>query len=120
MRPEPEEFLPLTPSMLHILLALGGGPLHGYGIVKATEARTGGRSFLGPGNLYGSIKKMLDGGLIAAADPGSEAADGAAGPRRKHYRLTDLGRRVAALESARLASLVRWARSSDLLAKEGR
>lgn len=119
MSPDPEDFLPLTPSMLHILLALGDGPLHGYGIVKATQERTGGRSYLGPGNLYGSIKKMLDGGLIAAAGPGDEAADGA-GARRKRYRLTDLGRRVAALESARLASLVRWARANDLLAKEGR
>ncbi len=104
--------------MLHILLALGDGPLHGYGIVKATEARTGGRSFLGPGNLYGSIKKMLESGLIANAEPGDDGDDAHAGSRRKHYRLTDLGRRVAALETARLDSLVRWARSCELV--EGR
>ena len=119
MRTDPQDFLPLTPSMLHILLALGEGPLHGYGIVKATEARTGGRAFLGPGNLYGSIKKMLESGLIEGVEPAPDA-DAFAAPRRKHYRLTDLGRRVAALETNRLASLVRWARANELLGEEGR
>lgn len=114
---QPGDFLPLTPSMLHILLALGDGPLHGYGIMKATEERTDGRTFLGPGNLYGSIKKMLGSRLVAVAEQGGGAAE--PDSHRKRYRLTDLGRRVAILETDRLASLVRWARSSEQLRPSG-
>lgn len=115
-----ESFLPLTPSMYHILLALGGGAGHGYGIMKLIEERTGGRLKLGPGNLYGSIKRLLEGGLIQEERNSDQepSASATPGPGRRYYQLTSLGRQVARMESRRLAELVDWARSSRLLEEQ--
>jgi DNA-binding PadR family transcriptional regulator len=112
---EPEEFLPLTPSVFHILLALADGERHGYGIIKEVEARTEGRVRLGPGTLYGSIKRMLEEGLIEESDerPDSELDD----ERRRYYRLTGFGRRVATAEAERLSGLVASARAKRLLSR---
>jgi len=112
---DPEEFLPLPPPVFHILVALTDGPVHGYAIMREVKERTGGRLRLGPGTLYGSIKRMLEQGLIeevrAAA---AEDAD-----RRRYYRITRRGRRVAESETARLADVLREAKAHGLLPQRG-
>ena len=117
MSKEPRDLLPLTPAVLHILLALAEGKKHGYGIMREVEARTGGETRLGPGTLYGSIKRMLADGLIEESDerPDPELDDS----RRRYYRITDFGRRVAGAEAARLESLVSSARDKKLLRGRG-
>lgn len=112
---DPEELLPLTPSVFHILLALADAERHGYGIIKEVEARTDGRVRLGPGTLYGSIKRMLDEGLIEESDERPDPA--LDDERRRYYRLTDFGRGVAAAEAGRLARLVAVARAKHLLTR---
>ncbi|MGH3148106.1 MAG: PadR family transcriptional regulator [Rubrobacter sp.] len=109
----PRDLLPLTPAVLHILLALADEERHGYGIMQEVEARTGGQTRLGPGTLYGSIKRMLADGLIEESDerPDPELDDS----RRRYYRLTGFGRRVAGAEAERLRDLVNTARARKLL-----
>jgi DNA-binding PadR family transcriptional regulator len=97
---------PLTPAVFHIALALAGGPKHGYGIMLDVEQQTGGALRLGPGTLYGTLKRMLAGDLIEEA--GEE-------DRRRYYRLTALGRQTARAEAERLATLVREAEARKLL-----
>ena len=89
---EPREMLPLTPAVLNILLALADEERHGYGIMQEVEARTGGETRLGPGTLYGSIKRMLADGLIEESDerPDPEMDD----QRRRYYRITGFGRKA--------------------------
>ena len=110
---EPRDLLPLTPAVLHILLAVADEERHGYGIMREVEERTGGRTRLGPGTLYGSIKRMLADGLIEESDerPDPEMDD----QRRRYYRITDFGRRVAGAEAERLSGLVETARARKLL-----
>jgi DNA-binding PadR family transcriptional regulator len=105
--------LSLTPTMFHILLALADAERHGYGIMQEVEARTEGKVKLGPGTLYGSIKRMLGEGLIKESQdrPGPERDD----ERRRYYRLTGLGRRVTVAEAELLALLVEVAREKKLL-----
>ena len=105
--------LPLTTAVLHILLSLADEERHGYGIMREVEDRTGGEVRMGPGTLYGSIKRMLADGLIEESDerPDPELDDS----RRRYYRITDFGRQVAGAEAARLESLVRSAREKKLL-----
>ncbi len=114
---EPRDLLPLTPAVLHILLALADGERHGYGIMREVEVRTGGEVRLGPGTLYGSIKRMLSDGLIEESDerPDLEMDD----QRRRYYRITDFGRRVAGSEAERLVRLVKTAREKKLLRRPG-
>jgi DNA-binding PadR family transcriptional regulator len=111
---EIEALLPLAPAFLHILIALGDGERHGYSIMQEVAARTGGRVRMSPGTLYGSIKRMLAEGLI------EELTTGAAGAheRRRFYRTTKFGRRVAAAEADRLTSLLFHARSSGLVPRK--
>ena len=110
---EPRDLLPLTPAVLHILLALADEERHGYGVMKEVEDRTGGEMRLGPGTLYGAIKRMLAEGLIEESDerPDPELDD----QRRRYYRITDFGRRVAGAEAERLQGLVNTARARKLL-----
>jgi DNA-binding PadR family transcriptional regulator len=110
---EPRDLLPLTPAVLNILLALADRERHGYGIMREVEGRSGGEVRLGPGTLYGSIKRMIADGLIEESDerPDPEMDD----QRRRYYRITDFGRRVAGAEAERLASLVDTARERKLL-----
>ena len=111
----PEEFLPLTPAMFHILLALADKERHGYHIMREVDERTNGSVKLGPGTLYGSIKRMMADGLIEELDerPDPELDD----ERRRYYRLTDLGFRVATAEAQRLEQMVKSARAKKLLPK---
>lgn len=109
----PEDLLPLTPAVFHILLALADGEKHGYNIMQEVGRLTGGRMKMGPGTLYGSIKRMLQQGLIVESDerPDPELDD----ERRRYYKLTEFGERVVQAEARRLAALVAVAHSKRLL-----
>lgn len=110
----PDEFLPLTPAVFNILLALADGEKHGYGIMQEVEANTKGQVLMGPGTLYGSIKRMLQADLIEESD---ERADPEMDDqRRRYYKLTALGRRTLRMEAERLASQVQIARTKNVLA----
>ena len=113
----PEAWLPLTPAMFHILLALADKERHGYEIMREVDERSEGKVRVGPGTLYGSIKRMLSDGLIEELDerPDPELDD----ERRRYYRLSDLGRRIAIAEAQRLERLVKSARSKKLLSPRG-
>jgi DNA-binding PadR family transcriptional regulator len=113
--PDPASFLPLPASEFEILLTLADGERHGYGIMTEVDQRTAGRVQLGPGTLYGSIKRMLSRGLIAesATRPDPAIDD----QRRRYYALTPLGRAVAAAEATRMAGLVARARRKRLLGR---
>ncbi len=110
---EIDELLPLTPTVLHILLALADQERHGYGIMQEVTAMTQNQVRMGPGTLYGSIKRMLKANLIEESDerPDPELDD----ERRRYYRLTVLGRRVLAAEARRLSALVLVARTKCIL-----
>jgi DNA-binding PadR family transcriptional regulator len=104
---------PLTPAVFHILLALADGEKHGYAIMKDVEAQTSGQIKMGPGTLYGSIKRMLSAGLIKETDerPAPELDD----ERRRYYRITAQGQSVVVAESKRLASAVKTAQEKGVL-----
>jgi DNA-binding PadR family transcriptional regulator len=104
---------PLTPAVYHILLALFDGEKHGYAIMKDVEHQTGGRVKMGPGTLYGSIKRMLNANLIeeTAERPDPDLDD----ERRRYYRLSGLGRRVVSAESQRLTQAVKVARQKHVI-----
>jgi DNA-binding PadR family transcriptional regulator len=108
---DPRSALPLSSAAFHILLALADGDRHGYSISKEVEAHTDGAVKLGPGTLYRVIKQMLADGWIgeAPATPGDDDE------RRRNYRLTPWGRRIAEAEARRLADLVLVARARHLL-----
>jgi DNA-binding PadR family transcriptional regulator len=108
-----DTLLPLTPAVFHILLALADGERHGYGIMKEVEAYTGGKLRLGPGTLYRSIKGMLAEGLIAESDERPDPA--LDDERRRYYRLTEFGQRVARAELDRLTQLVAVGRAKPAL-----
>ena len=108
----PEEYLPLTPAMLDIVVALADDELHGYAIMREVRRRTDGRKRLAPGTLYRSLRQMRERGLVAESEERPEA--GLDDERRRYYRLTDLGRRVAVAEVERLEGLVQAARSKGL------
>ncbi len=109
---DPLAQLPLTPVVLHILLALADERQgkHGYALAREVEELTGGQIRMGPGTLYGSIQRLLDASLIEErhARPGDDE-------RRRYYRLTAFGRTVLSLEVARLANVVAIARRKQLL-----
>ena len=110
-------FLPLPLAMFHILVAIADRERHGYAIMQDVASRTDGKLRLGPGTLYGSIKRMLHDGLFEELDgrPDPDRDD----VRRRYYRITPLGRRVAADEAARLTKLLRQARASGLVTVRG-
>ena len=97
-------------SAFHILLALADGDRHGYSIIKEVEEETEGAVRLGPGTLYRMLKQLLDDEWIAEVEREDEGD-----PRRRYYRLTPRGRRIAQAEAARLANLVKLARHRRLL-----
>jgi DNA-binding PadR family transcriptional regulator len=114
---DPQELLPLTPAVFNILLALADGEKHGYGIMLEVEANTKGQVLMGPGTLYGSIKRMLQAGLIEESDErvDPETDD----PRRRsYYRLTGLGRRALRMEAERLASQIKVARAKNIFSPD--
>jgi len=110
-----ESFLPLTPAVFHILLTLADGEAHGYAVMQEVTRRSGGSVRLGPGTLYGAISRLLEDGIVAESEerPDPEMDD----TRRRYYRLTQLGGRVLAAETERLADLVRAARSTKVVRK---
>jgi DNA-binding PadR family transcriptional regulator len=110
---DPESLLPLTPAVFHILLALADNERHGYGIMQEIGRRTDGKLRMGPGTLYGSIKRMLTDGLIE--ESGERPDPTLDDERRRYYRLTDFGQRVVRAEAQRLAQLVNVARAKQLL-----
>ena len=93
----------MTSAVLHILLSLSAEDRHGLGIAADVKAFTNGRLTLGPGTLYGTIKRLLDAGLVE--DLGQPPAD-EGDPRRRYYRITPKGRRALELETAGLASVL--------------
>jgi DNA-binding PadR family transcriptional regulator len=103
---------PLTPAVFHILLALADGDKHGYAIMKDVENQTAGHIKLGPGTLYGTIKRLLTANLIEEVDerPDPELDD----ERRRYYRLTATGRKLALEENERLTQAVKAARLKRL------
>ena len=103
---------PLTPAVFHILLAMADGDKHGYAIMKDVEDQTAGRIKLGPGTLYGTIKRLLAADLIVEVDerPDPELDD----ERRRYYRLTAQGRKLAVEENQRLTQAVKVARTKRL------
>ena len=117
MARDPQAQLPLTPVVLHILLALSDGERHGYAIAQDVEAATQGSVRMGPGTLYGSIQRMLSSALIEEAPARKRAADDGDNDdaRRRYYRTTTFGQRVLALELERLNEIVRLARQKHLV-----
>ena len=109
---DPEELLPLQAAVFHILVALADRERHGYGIMQDIDARTDGKMRLSPGTLYGSIKRMLEQGLIQECDqrPDPELDD----ERRRYYRITSFGLSVAGAETERLSKLIGQAIASLL------
>ena len=111
---DPSRFLPLPTATLHILLALREGEKHGYAIMRLVDEMSDGTVKMGPGTLYGSIKRMLADGLIDESDERPDPA--LDDQRRRYYRLTGLGERACDAEVARLRALIerasrgRWAR----------
>ena len=104
---------PLTPPVFHILLALSGGERHGYAIMREVADDTGGALQLGPGTLYGCLKRMLAAKLVEESDerPDPQLDD----ERRRYYRITDLGSRAVRAEADRMATALAAAQSRKLI-----
>ena len=109
----PEELLPLTPGMFHVLIALADGEKHGYAIIKELARRTDGAIRLSAGTLYTLIRRFVQDGVVAesTARPDPALDD----ERRRYYRLTDFGREVARAEAARMESTLSMARAKNLI-----
>jgi DNA-binding PadR family transcriptional regulator len=104
---------PLPSSAFQIMLALADGDLHGYAIMRQVDEQSGGRLRLGPGTLYGSIQALLEGKLIEEVDRLDDTD--AHQERRRYYRLTTAGRKLARSEAERMADLLRVARDRKIL-----
>ena len=112
--PRPSGLLPLPVAQLHILLALADGEKHGYAIMREVETITEGSVTMGPGTLYGAVKRMLKRGLVETdVRPDPELDD----DRRRYYRLTGLGARVLDAEVARMERLARAAQLRRTVAR---
>ena len=105
----PEEVVPLTPAVFHILLSLADGERHGYSIMREISAHTKGKLRLGPATLYRSIKHLVEDGLIEESDVRPDPA--LDDERRHYYRLTEFGRQVVLAEVRRLEEAVAVART---------
>ena len=112
MAANPADQLPLTPVVLHMLLALAGERQgkHGYALAREVEDVSAGQIRMGPGTLYGSIQRMIDSSLIEESSRRSEDDE-----RRRYYRLTPFGRRVLELELERLRAVIAIARHKNLI-----
>jgi DNA-binding PadR family transcriptional regulator len=113
---EIDALLPLPAAVFHILIALGDGEKHGYAVMQEVADRTQGKVRMSPGTLYGSIRKMLEDGLIEEFFRRGARADD---ERRRYYRVTKFGRAVAAREAERLAALLHHARLAGLVPRKG-
>ena len=103
MKDDFDQFLPLSPAALHILLALAGEERHGYGIMREVARQSEGRYKLGPGTLYDNLQKMLDQGIVEEPSPRSSGDD----PRRRYYRLSRFGRGLLARSVASTSTTLR-------------
>jgi DNA-binding PadR family transcriptional regulator len=112
---DPESLLPLTPAVFHVLLALAGGERHGYAIMQEVAESTDGQIKMGPGTLYGTVKRLLEAQLIEESDerPDQHLDD----ERRRYYRLTGIGEEVVKAEARRYAEIVEIARGKKLIRK---
>lgn len=104
---------PLPTAAFQILLALASEDLHGYGIMRQVSEQTDGRMRLGPGTLYSSIQTLLEAKLIEESEERED--ESSIGARRRYYRLTSAGRKLARSEAERLADLLRVARAKKIL-----
>ena len=111
----PEDFLPLHKDTFHILVALADHDRHGYAIMQDIAARTGGQIRLRPSSLYSAIHRMLEDGLIEELD--ERPAGGNDDERRRYYRLSTFGRKVAKAEARRLERMLADARATGLVPK---
>src|SRR5438477_6697494 len=111
---DPDTVEPVTPAVFHILMALVAGASHGYGIMRESERLSGGRARIGNATLYRSIQKMAVDGLVEEFSDPAAAGD----ERRREYRLTPLGLRVARAEAKRIHLLVQVARRLGLLSEK--
>jgi DNA-binding PadR family transcriptional regulator len=102
MKDDLSKFLPLAPAALHILLALAGEDMHGYGIMQEVARQSEGAYKLGPGTLYDNLQRLMDQGMVLEVTSDD--------PRRRYYRLSSLGRKVLSTEISRLEGVVREAR----------
>ena len=116
-RIDPSTFIPLTPALFHVLLALADGESHGYAIMKEVEQRSDGKVRLSAGTLYGIIKRLREDGLIR--EPKRRSAFAKGDERRRTYSLTSLGRDVALAEAERLEGVLAIARGKNLLPGTG-
>ena len=114
-RTEPQNLVPLTAPVFHILLALAGQERHGYGIMLDVAEQTNGALQLGPGTLYGCLNRMLAAGLVE--ESGERRDPALDDSRRRYYRMTSLGRQAARAEAQRLARAVAAARAKRLLGR---
>ena len=111
---DPATLLPLKQAAYQILLALDDGELlHGYAIMQAIAAMSGGRESILPGTLYAALARMVDDGLVEESAPRNDDLSG--GPARRYYRRTKFGRAVARAESERLRALLAVARAQNIL-----
>ena len=106
-RRNPDDCLPLTPAMFEVLIALADGEKHGYAVLKEVTRRTDGQVTLSPGTLYAIIRRFVSDGIVAESDERPDAA--LDDERRRYYRLTAFGRKVAQAEASRMKGLVRLA-----------
>jgi len=113
----PDALLPLTPAVLNILLALADGELHGYAIMREVEASSQGAVRMGPGTLYGAIKKLLAAKLIHEWE--ARPDDGCDDERRRYYALTAFGAEVLNAELKRMRTLLKSARNKKLVQAAG-
>src|ERR1700757_1359897 len=102
MERDPDDFLPLAPATLHILLSLASEPMHGYGIMQEVARQSGGRYNLGPGTLYDNLQRLMKQRMVEEVAAPREDQNS----RRRCYRLSSLGRGVLAREIARLEDVV--------------
>ncbi len=111
---------PLPAAAFHILLSLSEHDLHGYAIMRQVEEHTAGKVRLGPGTLYSSIQALLEEQLIEEIEPAADhdAASNSPKDRRRLYRLTSGGRKIARAEAERLAGILRIARAKNILRGE--
>jgi DNA-binding PadR family transcriptional regulator len=107
---------PLTPAVFHILLALAPGERHGYGIQKEVLRQTAGEVRLGPGTLYGTLRRLMEASWVEETEGRGEVGD----ERRRYYRLTRLGRTALQAETRRMEGLVRTARAQHVIPRASR
>ncbi len=107
---------PLPSAAFQILLSLAGNDLHGYGIMRQVEEQTNGRIRMGPGTLYSSIQALLEEGMIEEVDGAGRSGD--SDERRRYYRVTSSGKKLARSEAERMADLLRVARVKKIFRGE--